>query len=323
MKKLIAYLVIAVAIITACTNFPDIQIAENVTHKAAILSQKKDEDKFSFFVLSDWGRNGIKSQKKIANCMALEADSQKPEFIVSCGDNFQEGVESVDDFQWETSFEDIYDSPSLQLDWYAALGNRDYKGDVQAQLNYGTVNSRWKLQSHYYTFVKQISDSVSARFIILDTTPLLGKYYSKDGYYNVETQDSARQIAWLKSVLADAKEQWKIVVGHHPLHSSEDEAGGSPELMKSLLPVLKKNKVQFYISGHDSEQQHFRELGGQIDFMISGSGIEKQPLGINPMSLFRKQIPAFAEVAFHGDSISYSIINSKGICEYKYQRSYR
>ena len=68
-----------------------------------------------FFIVSDWGWNGYKAQQEVADQMARSAEKIEPAFIVSCGDNFQvQGVASVQDPLWVSSFENVYKSVYLQ-----------------------------------------------------------------------------------------------------------------------------------------------------------------------------------------------------------------
>lgn len=322
MKKYLLYLLLLAILVYSCTSFPENPIPD--VQSAPMIQLKNHKDGFNFFVISDPGKNGIKNQKKIADQMALQAESINPEFIISCGNNFQEsGVESVDDPLWENEFENVYKKPSLQVDWFPVLGNRDYKGNSQAEINYSKINNRWRLKSRFYTFVRQINDSVSARFIFLDTAPLISKYYKKEGYPDIVKQDSARQIAWLKAILANSKEQWKLVFGHHPIFSTDQKPGGNSELIQRIKPILEKYNVQFYISGHDRDLQHLKEIGGRLDYMVNGINSESQQSSTNELSLFSKSASAFSSVTFHGDSIRYAFINVKGIPEYSFERSYK
>lgn len=291
---------------------------------APITQLKNYPEGFNFFVISDLGRNGIKAQKKIADQMAAKAEVISPEFIVSCGDNFQEdGVESVEDPLWESEFEEVYKKPSLQLDWFPILGNHDYKGNSQAEIDYSKINPRWRMKSRYYTFVQQINDSVSARFIFLDTTPLVEKYHKKQGYQDVAKQDSARQIAWLKAVLANSKEQWKLVFGHHPIFTANTKQENNSESIRRIEPILEKYNVQFYICGHDRDLHHLKEKSGKIDYMVSGADSKNQLAETSERSLFSKSASAFSSVTFYGDSIRYAFININGETEYSFDRSYK
>ena len=85
--------------------------------------------------------------------MAAWADAHPVRFVVSTGDNFYEdGVASVTDPTWKASFEDVYSAPSLlQVPWIVALGNHDYRGNVDAQIEYSKSSSRWRMPARSFT----------------------------------------------------------------------------------------------------------------------------------------------------------------------------
>ncbi len=91
--------------------------------------------------------------------MGIVAKKFKPEFIVSTGDNFYpNGVRSIMDHNWIASFENIYTAHSLQTDWYVVLGNHDYGGDPQAEIDYSEVDRRWNMPARYYSKVFLLMD---------------------------------------------------------------------------------------------------------------------------------------------------------------------
>ena len=322
MKRHILYLLFLASLMLSCKNFPENSLPDVETLPSLKLNNYPDG--FNLFVVSDMGRNGLKNQKKIAAQMAAQAEYISPQFIVSCGDNFQnDGVESVEDPLWNSEFEEVYTKPSLQIDWYPVLGNHDYKGNSQAVIDYSKISNRWQFKSRYYTFVRQINDSVSARFIFLDTTPLVAKYHEKQGYQDVAKQDSARQIAWLAAILANSKEQWKLVFGHHPIFSASTKQDHESVSIQRIKPILEKYNVQFYISGHDRDLHHLKEKGGKLDYMITGAESKTQVIDTGEGSLFSKSASAFSSVTFHGDSIRYAFININGEPEYTFNRSFK
>ncbi|XVF43467.1 hypothetical protein PTKIN_Ptkin02bG0042200 [Pterospermum kingtungense] len=68
------------------------------------------------------------------------------DFVISTGDNFYDnGLEGVYDPAFRESFTKIYTAKSLQKRWYSVLGNHDYRGDVEAQLNplLRRIDKRW------------------------------------------------------------------------------------------------------------------------------------------------------------------------------------
>jgi tartrate-resistant acid phosphatase type 5 len=58
----------------------------------------------------------------------------KPSFVVSTGDNFySHGLKGPHDPYFKQTFSDMYSAPSLQVPWYAVLGNHDY-GEANSAL---------------------------------------------------------------------------------------------------------------------------------------------------------------------------------------------
>ena len=284
---------------------------------------KGEKGGLQFFIVSDWGWNGFKAQQEVADQMARSAEKSEPAFVVSCGDNFQvQGVASVQDPLWISNFENVYKSVYLQCDWYPVLGNHDYKGNTQAQLDYSKISRRWRLESRYYSIVRKVNDSVSARLIFLDTSPFVTDYHRRPGFPDIDGQDTAAQLAWLRDVLAHSKEQWKLVFGHHPIFSASKVHGNTPELIERVRPLLEQYHAQIYFSGHDHDLQHLREKNGHVDYLVDGAGGEPRPSSRNELSLYSGSMPAFSTVALYGDSIRLRFVDSKGRVVYTMGRSY-
>jgi len=307
----------------AMMSFTPVKEAKHVSNESPV-PVRKYENALNLFIISDWGWSGEKDQQAVADGMAKQAEQINPQFIVSCGDNFQiAGVTSTTDPLWKTNFENVYTQKSLQVDWFPVLGNHDYKGSTQAQIDYSKISPRWKLEDHYYTFVRKINDSISARFIFLDTPPLVEQYHTKAGYPDVAAQDTARQIQWLKDVLANSKEQWNIVFGHHPVYSASKTHGNTPDMIRKVKPLLEMYNAQFYFCGHDHDFQHLHEKGKKVDYVVTGTGGEPRPSTMNELSLFSNSTAGFSEVTFHADSIRVVFMGANGEPQYTIERSYR
>jgi 3',5'-cyclic AMP phosphodiesterase CpdA len=320
MKKIKLVIVLFVAVLALMSFTPTKEIAKGTS----TISLKTYKRALNFFVISDWGWSGCKDQQIVADGMTKQAEIIDPQFIVSCGDNFQvAGVASTQDPLWKNNFEDVYKNIALQIDWYPVLGNHDYKGSTQAEIDYSNISRRWRLTDHYYSFVRKINDSISARLIFLDTTPLIDEYHSKPGYPDAAKQDTALQIQWLKKELSGSKEQWKIVFGHHPVYSASDKHGNTPEMIRKVKPLLEKYNAQFYFCGHDHDFQHLREKGKTVDYIVTGTGGEPRPSSMNEMSLYSYSTPGFSEVTFHGDSIRVVFMGANGVAQHVIERSYK
>jgi len=248
------------------------------------------EGSLSFLAVGDWGREGAYHQRDVAIQMAASARELDARFVVSVGDNFYEdGVTSVDDPAWRKSFEEIYDAPSLQVPWHVALGNHDYRGNVEAQIDYSARSPRWRLPSRWYSFEERAPDGTRVELFVTDTTPLINFYYGDPATRKAledQRRDAPVQLAWLDEALGRSTAHWKIVLGHHPVYSGWIEPGrrlsaanpyfelrtlgGTPDLIARLDPILRRHRVPLYLNGHNHDLQHVRM--GTTDFVCTGAG---------------------------------------------------
>lgn len=265
-----------------------------------------------FIVLGDWGGEATVDQKAVAKQMVLAADREKIDFVVTTGDNFYcDGVLSVDDDKWETGFEQIYSSESLMVPWYVSLGNHDYRGNIQAQIDYSQRSKRWHLPSRYYSIVKKIDDTASAQFIFLDTTPFIKSYYKERYRENLLGQDPEVQLAWLEKTLAASTSKWKIVIGHHPIYSGGPKYKNTWVLIKKLVPIFKKHKVQAYICGHEHNLQHLIPKRG-IHYFVSGAGGKAHKIGNVRKILFYKRTFGFLIMTLEPQRLNAKFIDFTG-----------
>jgi metallophosphoesterase superfamily enzyme len=272
----------------------------------------------NFIVISDHGRNGRSNQREVGEMMGEVAEDASIRFVVTGGDNFQTaGVQSVSDPLWWFSHENIYTHPSLNVDWYPALGNHDHGGNIQAQIDYSEISRRWKMPAPYYTLVKT-RDDVSIRLIILDTYSMVEGFGSPDEKYTREA--AVKQVAWADSVLSSEKEDWVIIVGHHPVYSAHPTRQNTEELVEFLLPVMKKHDVDFYIGAHDHIFQHLRDPGSSIDYFVNTAGSSVRAVATNAMTRFAASSPGFSIVSATETELAMFFINIEGKVIYKYIR---
>ena len=232
---------------------------------------KKD---INFFLANDLGRNGYYDQKPIAELMGVMAEEIGPECVLAAGDvHHFDGVQSVHDPLWMTNYELVYSHPELMIDWLPILGNHEYRGSTQAVLDYSGVSRRWEMPARYYTRVYE-EEGTSVRIVMVDTTPLMSKYREENQKYpEACLQDNEKQLAWVDSVLNVAKEDWVMVVGHHPIYAetSKDESERL-DMQNTLGKVLGKYpKVAMYLCGHIHNFQHIRVPGSPIDYVVNSS----------------------------------------------------
>jgi len=273
---------------------------------------------FNFIVISDHGRNGYHNQKEVAATMGEVASDCAARFIVTGGDNFQTaGVQSVQDPLWWSNHENIYTNPSLNVDWYPALGNHDHGGNIQAQIDYSDISRRWKMPATYYTLVKTRND-VSIRLIILDTYSLVEGFGSPDKKYTLAA--AQKQIHFVDSVLTVEKEDWVIVVGHHPVYSAHPTRLNTKELVQYLNPVLNSHVVDYFIGAHDHIFQHLKDPTSKIDYFVNTAGSEVREASSNAMTQFAASAPGFSIVAATKTNLAMYFVNMEGKAIYKYTR---
>lgn len=280
-------------------------------------------DEVSFVAIGDWGREGGRSQGPVARAMGQAAEEIASRFVLSAGDNFYPaGVRSVTDPHWRRSFEDVYVASALQTPWYAALGNHDYRGVAQAQIDYSAVSHRWRMPSRYYKIGGEALGSPLLDLFVIDTAPIVdgGNYdemLQQLARGHLERHDGAEQIAWLDRALGASTAPWKIVMGHHPVYSGGH--GDSAELVDLVAPLLEAHGVQVYINGHDHSLQHIRR--GRVDYICTGSGADASD-PVRPVQGTRHFLsrPGFAVLRLNADTLDLEFRDLDGASVYRMRR---
>lgn len=267
------------------------------------------------FVANDLGRNGYYEQKPIAELMGRMAEQDDVEAVLALGDTHHYmGVESVTDPLWTTNFELIYSHPELQVPWYPILGNHEYRGNTQAVIDYSQVSRRWQMPARYYSKVFE-DDSVSLRVVFVDTTPLIDKYHKDTADYpDVAQQNMDAQLDWLDKELAQAKENWVVVVGHHPIYADTPKSSSErTDLQQRLDPILRRHQVNMYICGHIHNFQHVRIAGTRMDYVVNSSGsLSRQEVKPIEGTVFVSGEPGFSILSGTKESLRLEMINQQG-----------
>jgi len=265
----------------------------------------------NFAIIGDWGRHGRPDQRAVAKQMGIACKNAGTSFVISVGDNFYEdGVDSVRDHHWDKSFESVYTAPSLQVPWYVVLGNHDYRGSCEAQLEYGKTHPRWIMPARHYTHVHSVDASTDLECFYIDTSPMIGEYQSDPMMWGIHSQNVGQQLAWLDQSLAASKAPWKIVIGHHPIYSAGWGHGSEQEMIRLILPILQKHKVQAYFCGHDHDLQHLKT--GDLHLVISGGGSEHRPVMTIAETQFSQGVSGFALASVRAHEMQVRFIDDKG-----------
>jgi acid phosphatase len=267
-----------------------------------------------FLLVGDWGRHGQDNQHDVAVQMGKTGAAMDAQYTVSVGDNFYEdGVTGLDDPHWQNSYEQVYSAAVLQRPWKVILGNHDYRGNVQAQLDYSKQSHRWQMPARYWTETTVLPDGAKAAFYYLDTSPFVKSYYGSK--VAVQGQDSQAQLDWLDAALAASSAEWNIVIGHHPVYTALETEDGHdhdmPDLIARLLPLLQKHNVPVYICGHDHTLQAVQMEG--IAFIVTGAGsLTYTPKTATIRGGFVSGAHGFMAASLSGKEFRYSLIDMNG-----------
>ncbi|MFZ1081489.1 MAG: metallophosphoesterase [Candidatus Kryptoniota bacterium] len=271
-----------------------------------------DSSSARFLIIGDWGGFASENQKAVATAMGREAQASHDQFVVTLGDNYHgEGIASATDPRWETEFEDIYSDASLHVPWYPTLGNHDYRGSADAELDYSKYSKRWKFYSRYYTQEEKIDDTTKILIVHLDTSPFVTEYQQQNEQYHVKGQDIAKQTHWLDSLLSVETDRWVIVVGHHPIYSAAPKHGDTPELKSAVLPILESHHVPVYICGHDHVMQHLTD--NAMNFFVCGGGAEHRDVNQRKDVIYGKGSLGFLSVTAFRDSLDFRMFDEKNV----------
>jgi tartrate-resistant acid phosphatase type 5 len=277
-----------------------------------------DVDSISFIVIGDWGKDGTQSQKSVADALNEYSKKFHARFIITTGDNFYPaGVSSTSDPHWQRSYEDIYNKEGHQLPWYPVLGNHDYQQNPQAEVQYSSGSTRWKMPSRYYTVKKTVNPLATALFVFTDTSPFVTGYYGGP-MPDLSQQDTAAQLKWINQTLSSSKDTWKLVFGHHPVYSVGSH-GHTPELIERFKPLFNGTHTDFYICGHDHSLQYIEWPGDSARYLVSGGGSESTPVSPQSYTPFARSTPGFLVITLYAHRANFYFVNQRGELLYKKQ----
>ena len=233
-----------------------------------------------FMVVGDWGRDGAFHQRQVAAAMG---EFQHSQLVVSTGDNFyQRGVNSVRDRKWDSSFQRIY--TNVPQRWYAVLGNHDYGGRVEAQIERTFHDPRWRMPDYWFDVRLDAYGRSDVHLFFINTVAWRG--YEKFPYNLlgsfVRRQDQLKQREWLQSRLAGSDAPIKIVFGHHPIYSIRTK--GSYYGLADLDGLLFDHGVTAYVNGHDHCMYHISapdwrgKASGRMHYICSGAGSQMREI---------------------------------------------
>lgn len=315
MKKIAVLISALVWSVLAIAQTPFESEKRNGYQGQSIENLKYQEKSFNFIAMGDFGRVGAYYQKDVAAAMGNAMVALDGEFVISVGDNFYPtGVESTQDYQWISSFENIYINPSLYSNWYVALGNHDYQGNVQAQIDYSKISKRWNMPSRYYSKVFQVNKNEKVLMVFMDTNPFIVGYQNNPKYGDLSEQNTQEQIDWLEKTLSvnDPSIKWKIVVGHHPLYSGgkRKDSNDTKDFEAKFADFFDKHKVDAYICGHEHDLQIIKPKNRYTTQFLSGAASEVRPSGNMQHTIYAAAEPGFMTFSILGKELTVQVVKA-------------
>jgi len=153
------------------------------------------------------------------------------------------------------------------------------------------------------------------------TAEQLLKHFSADDEENpLQVSGDDDQLKFIEDTLSGSSADWKIVMGHFPVHSAtQKEHGDTPSLITDLQPLLEKYQADMYFNGHDHILQHIQI--NNVHYFGSGAGAREHS-GVNTdyVGLKGYQEGSYGFMVHNGDknSLTTSFISADGSVTYNY-----
>ena len=234
------------------------------------LTRDLPRPEINLIALGDMGTGGA-DQKRVAQWMEAVCSDHGVDGVIFLGDNiYPHGVSSVDDPQWPGKALVPYDLPCLRnVPRYPILGNHDYEGNPQAQIDMDSHHPVWTFPNRFYSVV---------------FAPFLGFTGIDSVVLDFCFSPALCSIDFLLKQLQQFKNRIHLVAGHHPIKTSSNRGpthrGG---IRGAVIGKLLCNKGVIYLSGHAHHleyrydpdcDQHMITAGGGGAAIYDG---EKQP----------------------------------------------
>lgn len=153
------------------------------------------------------------------------------------------------------------------------------------------------------------------RVVFIDTTPLIDRYRADSiTYPDAHKQDMQAQLNWLDNTLKTAREDWVIVVGHHPIYAHTPKAESErTDMQKRVLPILKRyHNVAIYACGHIHNFQHIKMPSDDIDYVVNSSSSLARPVQAVQGTVFCSPADGFSVISATKEQLNMYMIDKDG-----------
>lgn len=232
-------------------------------------SAGEGNDSLRFLAVADTG-SGDANQRAVGQQMGLVHQRRPVDLVILGGDNiYPSGDLSLIESTFRRPYAELL---RAGVPFHAVLGNHDIRtANGAPQVAYKPFG----MKGRYYTLRKGPVD-----FFMLDTNG---------------NADWQRQLSWLRTVLAQSRAPWKVVVGHHPIYSS-GFYGNDPHLAAKLSSLMRRHGVQLYINGHEHNYERSKPLQGITYLVVGGGGASLRPVIASEQTARAASVFSFAEI---------------------------
>lgn len=215
---------------------------------------------------------------------------------------------SQNDYEWAEWFEAA--GPILnRIPQVAVPGNHEYIKDEEekkvgltpfwnAQFNFPENGPKGLENQAFYL------DYFNCKFVMLNSN-----------------EEIELQAKWLDEVLTEKKQQWLVVMFHHPVISGAD-GRVNEGVLKNWKPILDKHKVDLVLQGHD----HVYGRGNQVisglnewdentgtTYVVAVAGRKMYPLGDHPwMQKKAQDLQTYQVISVNGTKLKFEAFKSNG-----------
>ncbi|HKX12642.1 MAG TPA: metallophosphoesterase [bacterium] len=286
-SRLVALALLGLLTATACGNAPEEPPRPSPTPSASPSpSPLPTPQSVRFFTFGDWGTGG-QPQKDVAAAVEKFCPHRGCDFGLLLGDNFYDvGVASVSDPQWQEKFEAVY---TLDVPFYALLGNHDYDGNEQAQIDYSALSERWRMPARNYQIRRGGNEA----------SPLLEIFVIDSNAVDATTS------AELQAAIEASEALWKIAALHHPPYSNgphpDDELGQNA----FLLPLICSG-IDAVLAGHNHFFAHLDDPNDGCsfqEFIVGTGGRALHSIQNDSRTIYAEAEHGFAWIEASADSL--------------------
>lgn len=233
------------------------------------------KDEVNLIVVGDFG-NGKDTQKQVAKTMAAYVEKVGTQFdaLLTVGDDFYVKLSGVEDYQFQSVFEDAYDARRINFPWYLTPGNHDYepgrpdrtrgekyKAEIEMEYARRHPDSRLKYPGKWYRL----------DFPLGGEHPLVTALMLDSNKPHLTQKEWEDEKKWIAQQLASTPAPWKLSAAHHPFFSNGAH-GDNGVMQVEWGPILTQGGLDFYCAGHDHDLQHLQRPGWAMSFIQAGAG---------------------------------------------------